>query len=66
MAETSAFEKRPVGRPPRDVPRERILELRHRGRSFREIARETGCGYGTVRRAYWGAGACAAATERSG
>ncbi|SPF45691.1 hypothetical protein SBA4_3410008 [Candidatus Sulfopaludibacter sp. SbA4] len=48
------------------MPRERILELRHRGRSFREIARETGCGYGTVRRAYWGAGACAAATERSG
>jgi len=24
------------------------------GRSFREIARETGFGYGTVRRAYWG------------
>jgi hypothetical protein len=46
--------KRPVGRPSREASPQQIRELRSLGRSFREIARETGYGYGTVRRAYWG------------
>jgi len=45
--------RRAAGRPRSKVPPDLILELRRQGLSFREIARHTGCGYGTVRRAYW-------------
>jgi hypothetical protein len=41
-----------VGRPRRYIAPERIRELRSQGLSFRAIARNTGFGYGTVRRAY--------------
>lgn len=54
MSGTILRSKRPVGRPSRDASPQQIRELRSQGRSFREIARETGFGYGTVRRAYWG------------
>ena len=40
------------GRPRRDAPTDQIRELRVQGLSFRAIARQTGLGYGTVRRAY--------------
>jgi DNA invertase Pin-like site-specific DNA recombinase len=43
------------GRPRREAAAEQIRELRNRGLSFRAIARETGLGYGTVRRVYWAA-----------
>jgi hypothetical protein len=46
--------KRRVGRPPRYAPSELISDLRRKGLSFREIARQTGFGYGTVRRAFLG------------
>jgi DNA invertase Pin-like site-specific DNA recombinase len=45
--------KRPVGRPRRYVPAEQVRSLREQGLSFRQIALKTGCGYGTVRRAYF-------------
>ena len=45
--------KRPVGRPRRYAEPEQIGELRRQGLTFRQIARQTGLGYGTVRRAYW-------------
>jgi DNA invertase Pin-like site-specific DNA recombinase len=54
MSDTVFEAKRRVGRPSRDACPQQIRELRSMGRSFREIARETGFGYGTVRRAYWG------------
>ena len=41
-----------VGRPRRFVPPEQIRELRRKGLSFRQIARTTGFGYGSVRRAF--------------
>jgi hypothetical protein len=44
--------KSSVGRPRRFVPPEQVQELRREGLSFREIARKTGFGYGSVRRAY--------------
>ena len=44
--------KRGVGRPRRNAEPEDIRELRKQGLSFRQIARKTGYGYGTVRRAY--------------
>ena len=44
------------GRPRRHAPPEEIRELRNQGLSFRAIARKTGLGYGTVRRAYWSVG----------
>ena len=47
--------KRSVGRPRRPVPADWVRELRRQGLSFREIARETGYGYGSVRRAFFGA-----------
>jgi hypothetical protein len=50
----SKLPKRPVGRPRRNVPAETLLDLRQRGLSFRQIAEQTGFGYGTVRRAYSG------------
>ena len=43
-----------VGRPPRFVEPELVKQLRSSGLSFRQIARKTGLGYGTVRRAYHG------------
>jgi hypothetical protein len=41
-----------VGRPRRYIAPEHVRELRRQGLSFREIARSTGFGYGTVPRAY--------------
>jgi len=55
MTETSQDRKRTLGRPGRTASR--IKALRDSGLSFREIARVTGFGYGTVRRAYTSAGA---------
>ena len=52
MRENTAPAKK-RGRPRRDAPPEEIRELRNQGLSFRAIARKTGLGYGTVRRAYW-------------
>jgi hypothetical protein len=49
---TEGRSKRKVGRPRRPVPAGHVHELRRRGLSFREIAREIGFGYGSVRRAY--------------
>ncbi len=46
-----AMPKRPVGRPRRYIAPEHVQELRSQGLSFRQIARKTGFGYGTVRRA---------------
>ena len=46
-------EQRKRGRPRRDVAPDQIRELRSQGLSFRAIARKTGLGYGTVRRAHW-------------
>ena len=42
-----------AGRRRREVSPDLIQELRRQGLSFRQIARHTGFGYGTVRRAYW-------------
>jgi DNA invertase Pin-like site-specific DNA recombinase len=44
-----------IGRPRRAVPRDRIVELRGQGHSWRTIAQYTCLGVGTVRRAYQGA-----------
>ena len=41
------------GRPRCNAAPDQIRELREQGLSFRAIARRTGFGYGTVRRAYW-------------
>jgi len=41
------------GRPRRHAPPDQIRAMRTQGLSFRAIARKTGLGYGTVRRAYW-------------
>jgi hypothetical protein len=57
--------KRSVGRPRRPVPADRVHELRRQGLSFREIARQTGYGYGSVRRAFFGAVAMDAPSLRS-
>jgi hypothetical protein len=46
------FSKASVGRPRRFIPPEQVEQLRREGLSFREIARKTGFGYGSVRRAY--------------
>jgi hypothetical protein len=46
--------RRAAGRPARYVSPEWIRHLRDQGLTFRKIARETGLGYGTVRRAYRG------------
>ena len=46
--------KRRVGRPARYAPPQLIRDLRRQGLSFREIAQQTGFGYGTVRRAFLG------------
>lgn len=43
------------GRPRRDARPDQIKGMRMQGLSFRAIARRTGLGYGTVRRAYWAA-----------
>ena len=40
------------GRPRREAPPGQIRDLYIQGLSFRAIARKTGLGYGTVRRAY--------------
>jgi DNA invertase Pin-like site-specific DNA recombinase len=40
----------PVGRPKRIFARQEVLELRGRGLSYRQIARQIGIGEGTVRR----------------
>jgi DNA invertase Pin-like site-specific DNA recombinase len=48
---TRVMAKRPVGRPRRYIAPEHVQELRSQGLSFRQIARKTGFGYGTVRRA---------------
>jgi DNA invertase Pin-like site-specific DNA recombinase len=42
---------RPSGRPRRQVELVQIQRLRQEGLSLRQIARSTGLGYGTVRRA---------------
>jgi len=47
--------KRPVGRPRRPVAADAVRELRKAGLSFRQIARKLGFGYGSIRRAYYGA-----------
>jgi hypothetical protein len=49
-SEMSAPRRR--GRPRRFIAPDRIERLRRAGLSFREIAKTTGLGYGTVRRAY--------------
>ena len=54
MADVVVTMTRRVGRPPRHVEPELVQRLRSSGMSFREIARQTGFGYGTVRRAYQG------------
>lgn len=41
-----------MGRPRRDISPEMVKNLHSQGYSFRVIARWTGVGYGTVRRAY--------------
>lgn len=43
---------RPGGRPRATFDRSRVLELRTKGRSWREIARELRLSEGTVRRAF--------------
>jgi hypothetical protein len=48
---TMAMPKRPVGRPRRYIAPEHVQDLRSQGLSLRQIARKTGFGYGTVRRA---------------
>jgi DNA invertase Pin-like site-specific DNA recombinase len=58
--------KRSVGRPRRHVAPDQIEELRKQGFSFREIARKTGVGYGTVRRAYRSNGILSDASQASG
>ena len=40
------------GRPRREASPEQIKAMRIQGLSFRAIARQTGLGYGTVRRVY--------------
>jgi DNA invertase Pin-like site-specific DNA recombinase len=45
---------RRAGRPPRCVEPELVKDLRSLGLSFRQIARRTGFGYGSVRRALQG------------
>jgi len=40
------------GRPRREASPDQIRGMRMQGLSFRAIARKTGLGYGTVRRAY--------------
>jgi DNA invertase Pin-like site-specific DNA recombinase len=40
----------PVGRPKRIFARQRVLELRAHGHSYRQIAKQIGIGEGTVRR----------------
>jgi DNA invertase Pin-like site-specific DNA recombinase len=47
--------RRSAGRPPKCVSADYIRQLHSQGLSFRQIARQTGFGYGTVRRAYYGA-----------
>jgi len=42
----------PVGRPRRLFSRDKVIELRAQGRSWREIAKECHAGATTVRRAY--------------
>jgi len=43
---------KPIGRPKMVIARDRVLELRARGLSWREIARRTGTSAANVRRAY--------------
>ena len=57
----SNLENKKRGRPRRDASPVQIKEMRIQGLSFRAIARKTGLGYGTVRRAYWAAEAVGAA-----
>jgi DNA invertase Pin-like site-specific DNA recombinase len=56
----SNLENKKRGRPRREAPPDQIKEMRIQGLSFRAIARKTGLGYGTVRRAYWAAEAVGA------
>jgi DNA invertase Pin-like site-specific DNA recombinase len=51
------------GRPRREASPDQIRELRVQGLSFRAIARKTGLGYGTVRRAYWASQPCVSAAD---
>jgi DNA invertase Pin-like site-specific DNA recombinase len=62
----SQLPKLSVGRPRRFVPPEQIRELRRKGLSFRQIARKTGFGYGSVRRAFGMAEASGGTDEESG
>ena len=48
------FSSKRVGRPARLVEPNLVKQLYTAGLSFREIARKTGLGYGTVRRAFLG------------
>ena len=50
-----SFNLKKRGRPRRHAPPDQIRAMRTQGLSFRAIARKTGLGYGTVRRAYWAA-----------
>jgi DNA invertase Pin-like site-specific DNA recombinase len=55
MYETATkIQIRKRGRPRREAPCQQIRDLRNQGLSFRAIARQTGLGYGTVRRVYGG------------
>lgn len=41
---------KPIGRPRVIFPRDQVAELRHQGTSLRQIARQLGVSYGTIRR----------------
>lgn len=66
MPRTSRKQKRSVGRPRRHVEPDQINNLRGQGLSFREIAQQTGLGYGTVRRVLLRSGSSSPETGPSG
>lgn len=59
-------EGKQIGRPRVDVSRQAILDLRRVGYSWSQIARQTGAGAGTVRRAFHSAAELPGACQNSG